>query len=463
MRAKFTILTVITMAGGVVWAAGQSRPPTVPEAAPAADPAAAADLPRVTEEEDPGAVPKGLSVAVETGEKTVQVGSLRWRTGRKLLVPAAETWKGDLYALTGKSIIEGVLQGDATLFTTELNVTGTVTQDLNAAAGEVRLSGAVNDDLHVATSKLIVSGTVGSDLLAWSGQTELAREGVVHGSAVIYSGQVDLQGKVEGAAKITGGKVEINGEIGGDVIVSCDELIVGPQARIAGHLTYDARNTIDVPAGMVAGGVTKTEHPPGANQPAAAEGESPFRFSAGFVFFWNLFLAVVALIAGVLLLLFFKPFVDSSLQRSRTGQGVGACFGIGLVGFLVLLVAGVLCLCLLPLALGLWSALGALVYFGGLIGKMILGNWILILLRRRAAPGPPAAGNELPVPALAPPAAGHPLLSLVIGIALVFLFRLIPFVGWLIWFLVTVTGIGAALLQLRGGRQGEVLSVTLPA
>lgn len=232
-------------------------------------------------------------------------------------MPSDEIWQGDLYALTGKALIEGLLEGDATLFSGDINVLGKVTQDLNAAAGEVRLSGEVGDDLHVATSKLLLSGAVGGDLLVWSGQAELAREGLVRGSAVIYSGQVDLQGPIEGAVKITGGKVELNGEVGGDVAVSCDGLIIGPQAHIAGRLVYDARNTIDV-APESSPGDRKAEHR--LRFPLMESPEDSSISQREFKFFWNLFLAVVALIAGVLLLLFFRPFVEGALDRAARAR-----------------------------------------------------------------------------------------------------------------------------------------------
>ncbi len=70
----------------------------------------------------------------------------------------------------------------------------------------------------------------------------------------------------------------------------------------------------------------------------------------------------------------------------------------------------------------------------GLVGKMVLGRWALKPLRRTPAP---------------------PLAALVVGVALLFFIGLIPILGDLFWFVVTVTGMGAALLQVRESRAAQ--------
>lgn len=93
---------------------------------------------------------------------------------------------------------------------------------------------------------------------------------------------------------------------------------------------------------------------------------------------------------------------------------------------------------------------------------MILGGWILVLLRKKGpAAGATSADVVAEIPAR-PSAQSHPLLALVIGVGLLFLIGLIPYLGRFVWFLVTVyPSMGAKLV--RGGRQGDTLSVTLPA
>jgi hypothetical protein len=55
------------------------------------------------------------------------------------------------------------------------------------------------------------------------------------------------------------------------------------------------------------------------------------------------------------------------------------------------------------------------------------------------------------------------VLALVVGVALLFVLTLIPYLGTLAWLVVTVTGMGAALLQLRGERIEDVLADTAVA
>jgi cytoskeletal protein CcmA (bactofilin family) len=388
----------------------------------------------------------------------IKLGGIWMVKGGRVDVPSGQVTAADLYSLAGTTRIDGTLQGDVATFAANAHVPGTVEGDVLSFTEDVSIDGTVAGGLRAGANKVVVRGAVGRNALVLAKSFRLDPTGRVEGSIASYAGSTTIEGAIGGSLLARSGKVEINGPVGGDVDVRCDELSFGPLARIGGRLTYSARNEVAIPPGIVGGAVTKGPRP-GTGEtpdPAAEEEESGFGLRA----LWRGYLAVVALVAGVALLLFFRPFVDGSLERTANSTGLGAAFGIGLVGLLVLLVAGVLCVCLLqlPLAAGIWSALGALLYFGGVIGKIVLGLWVLALLRR-------ATGREGGTGA--PPRTAwsttHPVLALLVGVAILFLLSLIPYLGNLLWLVVTVTGMGAALLQLRGERTEDVLSSAGPA
>ncbi len=385
-------------------------------------------------------------------QQEMKLGGIWMVKGGRVDVPAGQATAADLYAFARTTRIDGTLQGDVATFAGNVHVPGTVQGDLLSFTEDVSIDGSVTGGVRSASNKIVIRGSVGRNAMIFANSFRLDPGGRIAGSVAAYAGATTIEGGIGGSLVARSGKVEINGPVGGDVDVRCDELSFGPLARIGGRLTYSARNEVAVPPGIVAGAVTKGTEPGASETPdQAAEAEgSGFGLRA----LWRGYLAVVALVAGVALLLFFRPFVDGALERTASGNGLGASFGIGLVGLLVLLVAGVLCVCLLqlPLAAGIWSALGALVYFGGVIGKIVLGLWALATLRRLAGRGP--AESVTPRSRWS---VTHPVLALVVGVAILFLLTLIPYLGNLAWLVVTVTGMGAALLQLRGERTEDVL------
>jgi hypothetical protein len=116
---------------------------------------------------------------------------------------------------------------------------------------------------------------------------------------------------------------------------------------------------------------------------------------------------------------------------------IGLVVALGAVAF-----AGA-CIVFGPLWLALVAASLALFFFGGLVGRMILGRMILR----------PLIGRD-----------PHPVLGLLIGIVALLLACLllgfIPWVGWLMALVlrvtVVLTGVGALVQELRGlGDGGE--------
>ncbi len=397
--------------------------------------------------------------APEKPPQELKLGGLWMVKGKRADVPAGQVTAADLYAFAGTTRVDGTLQGDVLTFAANVHVPGTIEGDLTSMTEDVSIDGTLAGGLRAGANKIVVRGGVGRNALVFANSFRLDPGGRIGGSVAAYAGSATIEGAIGGSLLARSGKVEINGPIAGDADVRCDELSFGPLARIGGRLTYSARNDVAIPPGIVGGAVTKGPEPGAGEAPdAAAAREEGGRF--GLRALWRGYLAVVALVAGVALLLFFRPFVDGALERTATSAGLGAAFGIGLVGLLVLLVAGVLCVCLLqlPLAAGIWSALGALVYFGGVIGKIALGLWAVALLRR--ATGRESGSGTATRTAWS---STHPVLALVAGVALLYLLTLVPYLGNLVWLVVTVTGMGAALLQLRGERTEDVLPTATPA
>lgn len=381
------------------------------------------------------AVPLGAAspqVKVSAGHtETFRLGSFTAASGDRVRISSDEVWEGNVYAAGGEVDVDGTVTGDLFAGTGRFELRGRVGEDLTAGGGNVMIKGEVGGDARILAGDTRIEGTIDGELLLCGGVLIVGPSAVIKGPSVIYAGQVIIEGTMEGPAEIGAGQVRIEGTVEGDVRVQSDELSFGPLSRIGGDLVYAARSSVEVPEGAVAGTVTRNERP--VKEDWDEKIDEAKRALGAFTLFktiFSLFLAFVALLAGVLMLLFFRPFVDGALNRASAVSSVGVSFGVGLVSVLVMLVFGILCIWLVPLSLALWSGFGALLYFGSVLGKMVVGRFALLPLMGRAA---------------------HPLLALLIGILLMLVLGFVPILGDLIWWLVTITGIGIALLQIRGG------------
>ncbi|GAB4222410.1 MAG: hypothetical protein Kow0062_19650 [Acidobacteriota bacterium] len=361
--------------------------------------------------------------ALELGHTRI-IGQKSFRLGRD------EVIRGDVYVSAAEgAVINGSVEGDlfvATLGTVDFE--GRVAEDFSIASlGTADLHGSVGDDLRVATvGTAVIDVVVAGDVLVSARDVRVLPGSAVDGALVVWGTTVSIEGRVSGPVRVTAGRVVLRGTIDDDVTVRCDELVVEPEARIGGDLVYDARNDVAPGPGVVDGEVTRAVLGRDRSRDALAEFEFP---KLGVMF--DAYLAAVALIAGTIFLLVFGPLADHALDQASSAAGLLASFGIGLVALLVMFVLGIVCVFALPFALAVWSALGALVYFGGLLGKILFGCLALQpILRRRC----------------------HPLLALVVGVTLTFLVCLIPVLGDLAWIVITLTGMGATLMALRQGR-----------
>lgn len=357
---------------------------------------------------------------IELGtSRLIKFGEYRLREGEDL--------PGDAYLWASRVRFNGTSQGDVWSLTRDLEVTGEVGRDLAVIADTVEVPGKVAGRLRTFGRQVTIGGEIGGPALLGGYHVHLDSHSKIQGPLAVFAGRTEVFGRVEGPAHLEGGTVFINGTITGEVTVDCDVLTLGPRSKINGKLTYTARQEVTVPNNAVDGAVIWI-----AREPFSKPLLAGLRFRFGFGFY----LGVVSLVAGLLLTVFFRPMVDGALFRIETVPELAISFGIGLVALLAMLMVGLICCLLFPLALAVWSALGALVFFGGLLGKMALGLWVLHW-RHQSRIGP--------VP------------GLLVGIGITFLCGLVPILGELVWFLVSVTGMGALLIQIREGNGNSTI------
>ena len=401
------------------------------------------------------------------------------RGGDKVVIQAGQVINDDLYVGANEFTLDGTVNGDTVAFGQKITVNGTINGDLITAAQTVVVNGTVSGNVRMAGSVLFVGSKshIGGDLLGAAYSLELQQGSSVGRDLVFATGQTLLGADVARNVIAYTGALELNGKVGGNVTAHLGEasqgkagppptmfmgpttvnvpivaqgLTVDPAAKIAGNLEYTQNVDLSIPAGVVAGKVTRTAQPVEENQPA------PEKTDAQKVaeWAWQTGRSLVTLVLIGLCLLWLFPIFTQAVSDKLTGKpwpslawGVVTYAGFFFVLMLIVFVTvlGAIIFGLLTLGglsgtivvLGLLSLFAVIVAFvlaTTFISKIMfgemLGKWIL------------AKTNS--------PIANHRYWPMVIGVAItvfviaILSFPLLPgFLGWLLNLVIILFGLGA--------------------
>jgi cytoskeletal protein CcmA (bactofilin family) len=279
-----------------------------------------------------------------------------------------------------------------------------VEHDVSTGAGDLEIRGLVEDDVHSGFGDVLVSGTVKGDIDAGFGD-------------------VKIEGPVEGDVRAEFGDVYVNAPVKGDVNVGWGDVDLGPDAEISGNLGCEGcditGNRSAVKGEMTARGMAidfDESHGPGI---------------IGFVgwLFTALAFAACAVLAAVVAP---RPMASAA---SRAEESPWRSFVYGLLSLPVVFV---LCVALavsivgIPLLLLLVPAYLALLFLGALVAAFFIGTRILMVTGRYRV------GNAL---------------AAVVGAMILALTTLIPLLGNLLLYALSLLGTGAIILTLFSRRR----------
>jgi hypothetical protein len=270
-----------------------------------------------------------------------------------------------------------------------------------------------------------VTDDASRDQIVLSGQL-IVPQGETVDTALIFHGPAAIEGTVTGAVVVFDGRTDISGRVDGDVVVFNGAVTVRSGAQIGGDLV-----TTDTPT--VEPGATIT----GQQQRVATRFDAEdVGFASRFV--WWIGYSVSTLVLGLLLLLV-APALDGAIDRT-TRERMGASIGLGVAVFLLLPVVAVLFLVVvvaIPLGLFLLLALALLYTIGYVAGAHAIGRRLV---------KPPTSR----------------FLAFLLGWGIVRVLALVPFLGGLVWTVVSIFGLGVLWVASRRARAQEIVPPAPP-
>lgn len=346
------------------------------------------------------------------------------RQGSEVTIPTGVTVADDLYAGAGRVSVAGTIAGSLIAAGGNVDVTGAVERDVMVLGGTVTISGPVSGSVRVAGGTLRVTGPVSEDVVLAGGSLELAQEATVGRDLVVGGGTATVAGHVGRDLTAGAGTVDLLGRVERNVKAEATNLHLASGASVGGNLDYASDNAARIDSGATVSGTVTHSPASFAHEPTPAQ-----RAADGFVGWLRLMVGMFTL--GLLLVL---PFGAFSRRASETiGRSPLGSLGLGLTALVGVPIAALLVF-VLGLLVGGWAlSLAALAVLaigaaaGYVLAALFVGRSGFRLIGRPEA---------------------HPLLALLVGLAVLTALGLVPFLGGLVNLAAVVFGLGALTLAL---------------
>lgn len=348
-----------------------------------------------------------------------------YRQGDTVYLAKNETITGDYFAAGGTITISGTVNGDVYVAGGNVIIDGIVTGDLLAAGGTIIVQGNIAKDIRIAGGNVTITAPVGGNISVVGGNITITQAATVTGSVAAAGGNLHITAPVGKDVSVAGGNVTLDTTVSGNVASAADQLTLGPTAKIAGNLTYLSTKQARLEPGAEVAGKTVHNVPP--KQPTPKPKPEEFLGIATSI---TLVLKIIGFISTFILgslLIWFMP--NYSLKTSNLiAEKPWTCLGIGFLTLVLTPIATVLLLISvigIPIALLLMAALFILFMIAKIFVAMLIGQKIFVLLNQKA-----------PL-----------LLALLIGLITLEIISIIPVVGFITSFIVTLLGLGAYIIQ----------------
>jgi cytoskeletal protein CcmA (bactofilin family) len=344
-----------------------------------------------------------------------------FHSNKTITISKTDVISDDYYAFANYVEAFGAVEGDLSAFCYSIEARGNIAGNVNLFAFNIDLDGNVQKSARLFGYTVYQNGGVFGNVLALGNKVTITENATIGRDFTGIGTKIDLDGTVVGNADIKADEVVISGTIDGDVHIKATEISILRTAVIKGNLTYVSPVEAELEDGAVVEGEVSWE------ELRSAEAKEVSKGVPGFLsFLVRAILFAMTLLTGLIIILFFKKHThESALQVQKRFP---YCLAIGLLTILIV-ICGSLVLAVMvvgiPLSL-LLIALGLLLFYVGKIYVSVaLGDWIFKTLSRGEGPG---IGVKF-----------------IVGLfVLVILFQ-IPVLGWIIYLLSFIAGMGAAV------------------
>lgn len=340
-------------------------------------------------------------------------------------VPSEQVISGNVYRAGELIQIDGTVEGDVIAAGETVKINGTVTGDVIAVAGRVVIAGPVLGDVRVAAGEVHIDGVIGKNFNAAAGTVRISKQAAIGYEALIFAGELDMDGIIKHDLRGAVETAVISGTVNHDAWLKAGRLILQPTSVLGGNLSYASPMAAQIMSGaLIKGEVNYKPYERGSKDVEAA--------AAGFALGAFAVITLVKWIGFWLLALLVIWIMPKKLEKSmrELDNGVWPGLGIGmltLIGLPVVAVIAAMTLVGMPIAAVLAMFYILTVFAGKIVVSTYVGEWIIKQFSGRHWRHVSLVWSSL------------------LGLTVLYIVTLVPFVGWLVSAFALCMGIGAFL------------------
>ena len=339
-----------------------------------------------------------------------------------VIIASGDVVNDDLYLTGNRITINGVVNGDVLAAGSTVTIDGTVNGDVIVLASTLKFGGEITGSLRTAASTIRIDGNISEDLVVAGSTIDLGNTAEIGRDLIFGASNMKIKSAITRNILGIGEKVEFSDVTGGDISVEVESLTIASTATIKGNLVYTSDNEVDIRQGaVIEGEITR-------KVPVHDKWYSDWTFTPAMKAWAKAIAYLMVLLLGIIIILI-APRKSAEVVSNIQTKPLKS-LGWGILVFLVtpiVIVIAILTIIGIPAGLIVAILYGLLLFVSQLVIGLFIGRWILSRFSVEETKGSLIGG-------------------LFIGFTLLTLVKLIPWVGFVLWWPTALFGIGAIVL-----------------
>lgn len=341
------------------------------------------------------------------------IQAIELKGGENIVIPESTLIQDD-YFVSGNNIkFSGKVDGDFVSASQTLTSKGMVGGNLMSAGRDLDISGELGGSFWGAAQNISFNGKLKRNFLGFAQTINLKEGSEVGGDVIAFCGELKISGKIDKGLRGGVGSVVISGIINGNVDIKADEISIMPDAKINGNLHYKSKKEAKIEKGAQITGETKWIKITPKKKAGLTLGK----------LFWKFLFFCASFLTGLFMLLIAKREVkaakESVFKDFLKNLGLGFVFVICIPIALIILLFTVIGI---PISIIVLFAYLVLFYIAKIFVGYALGEKVLKLLKTNGVPAP--------------------VWSLLVGLIILYILFLIPYIHWIVYLLALFVGFG---------------------
>ena len=325
--------------------------------------------------------------------------------------------------------IDGTIEGTTFAVGEEVHINGTINGSLFVAAQTIFINGEVTGNIYATGQNITVTAESGKDVFLVGANIIVDSQAQIGRDLFIAAASLMQEGTISRHLFGGGQRFTLNGSVGGNASIDIQQLTLQSSASIEGNLNYQSPNEAVINSNATINGTTDWEDTTQSMSDRSPSQENRLiRTLIGFL--WSI---LSTLVVWFMIKLWHPHFWMDSIRFIPASPL--KTIGIGLLALILTplaVILSILTIVGIPLGLIVMALYTIMLYLSHIVTAIFIGTWLAKIFKWKTLK------NEIWL--------------VLLGLVLLKLIDLIPFINFIVGLLVILIGLGALVLSLYKSR-----------